>query len=234
MRKTILPIFLGLAAAGWLGMQSICAQDAPKKGPNNIEEAEEEKPKAKPEAEESEKSEAEQEKEAMEKELAQVRKMLAVFRTLEGEWTGTEKIEYNHEIEDFKDRKAKTWHDEWKGFYTQEGRFFEMTGKTDGDMVTTYHWYVTYETEAKEYRAWNFGTTGFSEYVGELSDDGKAVVWSKTTEGAQMSIEDTFELRADGNRCSAKGETRFVSKDGQTSIDYAKQSSSYTRKKIEI
>jgi hypothetical protein len=202
--------------------------------PSSVQAQEEEKKPAAPEEQDDGKSDEQKEKEAQEKDLKQVRKMLQVFRSLEGEWTGSEKITYNKELPALKDKKEKEWKDEWKGFYTQDGRFFEMTGKSDGDLSSTYHWYVTYDSENEEYRAWNFGSHGFSEYTGELSDDGKAVVWSKVSEGEEVDVEDTFELRGDGNRCTAKGETKIISKDGRTTVNYAEQNSTYTRKKIEI
>lgn len=166
-------------------------------------------------------------------ETAEIKEKLAVFKSLEGEWTGEEKIEYNPELR--RDGKAIVkWKDEWKGFYTNEGRYFEMTGQTKGEVASTYHWYVTYDTENSEFRAWSFGSNGWGEYSGQLSDDHKAVLWEKTKEGEEVDIADTFELRADGDKCTASGETKIVSKDGRNSRNYAKQSSSYTRKKIEI
>lgn len=203
---------------------------------------------AKPDAPESEKKEApepaekeqkdgdgeaQQEKNREAAEMAEINKKMAVFKSLEGEWTGEEKIVYNKELR--RDGKEEVkWKDEWKGFYTNEGRYFEMTGKTKGEVNSTYHWYVTYDTENSEFRAWSFGSNGWGEYTGQLADDNKAVVWEKSKEGEEVDISDTFELRANGDECKANGETKIVSKDGRLSRNYAKQSSSYTRKKIEI
>lgn len=185
-------------------------------------------------AEPDTKEEAERKAKAEEAaEMAEINEKMAVFKTLEGEWAGEEKIEYNPEFR-LDGKKGVNWKDEWKGFYTNDGRYFEMTGRTKGEVNSTYHWYVTYDTENNEFRAWSFGSNGWGEYSGQLTDDRKAVLWEKSREGEQADINDTFELRADGDKCTASGETKLVSKDGRTSRNYAKQSSSYTRKKIEI
>jgi hypothetical protein len=176
-----------------------------------------------------------EEEQAEKEEAAKLKKMMAVFKSLEGEWVGKEKIDYNNELPGFKNKPDVEWNDEWKGFYTQNGRYFEMTGKTDGEMASTYHWYVTYDAGDEEYRAWSFGSTGYSEFSGELSDDGKSVLWTKFTDGGVNNLEDTFELRADGNKCKASGEMNIVSPDNEeVKINFYKQSSSYTRKKVEI
>ena len=86
--------------------------------------------------EEQEKLQAEQEAE----ELAKIKKMLDVFKPLEAEWVGEEKVEYNSELPGQENKKAVTWKDEWKGFYTDAGRYFKMTGKTDGKIKSTYEW----------------------------------------------------------------------------------------------
>jgi hypothetical protein len=191
-------------------------------------------PAEKPESKKKSAEEAEaDEKAEMKKEAETIREKLSVFKALEGEWIGEEVISYNAELRN--DGKTEVrWKDEWKGFYTNEDRYFEMTGKTKGDVDSTYHWYVTYDTENEEYRAWSFGSNGWGEYKGQLADDGKAVTWEKRREGEQVDIEDTFELRATGDKCKASGETKIVSKDGSISRNYATQKSSYTRKKIEI
>lgn len=200
----------------------------------NAQEAEKKPEPAKEEAKDEKKEEAdEDEKDAEKEELAAINAKLAVFKSLEGEWTGEEKIEYNPELR--KDDKTEVkWKDEWKGFFTNEGRYFEMTGKTKGEVESTYHWYVTYDVQNEEFRAWSFGSNGWGEYTGQLTDDNKAVLWEKNKEGEQVDISDTFELRAKGDKCTATGETKIVSKDGRISRNYAKQNSSYTRKKIEI
>jgi hypothetical protein len=179
--------------------------------------------------------ELEAEEKAAEKEEADtITAKLAVFKTLEGEWVGEESIDYNPEFRKPGAPETVSWKDEWKGFYTNENRYFEMTGKTAGKVNSTYHWYVTYDTQGEEYRAWSFGSNGWGEYKGQLTDDGKAVRWEKSREGDSVDINDTFELRGKGDKCTASGDTKIASKDGSVSRNYAKQHSIYTRKKIEI
>jgi hypothetical protein len=195
----------------------------------NQEEESAEEDEQNPSAEELEK----QSKEAKEKDKATLAKMMAVFKSLEGEWIGQEKVDYNEQFPGNKNRKDISWDDEWKGFYTQEGRYFEMTGKTSNGEDSTYHWYVTFDSDDDIYRAWNFGTGGYGEFTGELSDDGKSVIWTRLSSGEMTNVEDTFELRAEGGKCKAKGEVNLVSPGGDK-LNYSKQSSSYTRKKLEI
>lgn len=230
MKTKFLSLTLGLLMAGTFSPVNGFAQDADKdkdkkpeaeeKGDNSAEEEDEDSPEA--------------EKKAAEEDLAIIKSKLEVFKTLEGEWTGREQVSYTGELrKDGKDKVVK-WKDEWKGFFTNAGRYFEMTGKTEGEVESTYHWKVTYDTDKEEYRAWSFGSNGFGEYTGQLTDDGKAVLWENHKEGDAIDIHDTFELRAKGDKCTATGETKFVSKDGQNSRTYANQNSIYTRKKIEI
>lgn len=216
---------------------SLFAQD--EKPKPAAEEPDKEKPKTReaPKKEQA-KEDADQAEEQAEADLekaetAAIAAKLSVFKSLEGEWTGEEKIEYNEQLYKGKNNVVK-WKDEWKGFFTNKGRYFEMTGKTKGDVESTYHWYVTYDTQNEEFRAWSFGSNGWGEYVGQLTDDSKAVLWEKNREGEEVDITDTFELRATGDKCTASGETKIVSKDGRISRNYAKQNSSYTRKQIEI
>ncbi|MBP7950819.1 MAG: hypothetical protein KA004_14300 [Verrucomicrobiales bacterium] len=240
MKQHLLSVFTGLALAGtlFLSPATLRAQDDKKEEKKEEKPAEEgKKNEEKKEGEDRELSDEEQEKlqaEQEAEELAKIKKMLEVFKSLEGEWVGEEKVEYNNDLPGQETKKAVTWKDEWKGFFSDAGRYFKMTGKTDGKIKSTYEWTVTYDADNEEYRAWSFGSNGWGEYTGELADDGKAVSWLKIREGDEIDIEDTFELRADGNKCSASGETLLVTKDGKKKVNYAKQSSSYTRRKIEI
>ena len=233
MKISLLSRTLTLVVCCALAPLALIAQDA-KPAEDAKPAAEPEKKEEAPPAEAEDKdAEAKQDKEREAVEMAEINKKMAVFKSLEGEWTGEEKIVYNKELR--RDGKEEVkWKDEWKGFYTNEGRYFEMTGKTKGEVTSTYHWYVTYDTENSEFRAWSFGSNGWGEYTGQLADDSKAVVWEKSKEGEEVDVSDTFELRANGDECKANGETKIVSKDGRLSRNYAKQSSSYTRKKIEI
>lgn len=170
-------------------------------------------------AEEFKKRMKEQEKEAKET----VHKMLKVFKPLEGEWTGTEKIEHTEEPLKALD---KEWKDEWKGFFTMEGTYFEMTGKTQGDESTEYRWICTWDVSEETYKAWYFGVNGQTLYTGELSDDGKHVIW--TTENEENNSSTKFSMIPDGDRVKCDGKDRL---NGRI---WSRQSSSYTRKKVAI
>jgi hypothetical protein len=154
---------------------------------------------------------------------ATIRKMLRVFKPLEGEWTGTEKVE--HRDDRFKSLD-KEWKDVWKGFYTVEGRYFEMTGQTEGDESTSYRWICTWDAKEETYKAWYLGETSQTLYTGELSDDGKYVVWSYVDE--ENGTQTRFSMIADGDRVKCSGTDRIA---GQL---WSRQSSSYTRKRVEL
>jgi hypothetical protein len=110
---------------------------------------------------------------------ATIRKMLRVFKPLEGEWTGTEKVEH---VEKPFQPLDKEWKDEWKGFFTVDGRYFEMTGQTSGEETTTYRWVCTWDVKEEQYKAWYFGETSQTLYTGDLSKDGKYVIWTVENE----------------------------------------------------
>jgi hypothetical protein len=225
MKRHLLPFAAALILCSIPSLSPLSAQDAEKEA----------KPAPKAETQESSESEeSAEEKAAEQKETATLQAKLAVFKSLEGEWIGEEAVDYNPEFRKEGAPASVKWKDEWKGFFTNEGRYFEMTGKTAGKVNSTYHWYVTYDTENEEYRAWSFGSNGWGEYKGQLTDDGKAVLWEKSREGESVDISDTFELRGKGDKCTASGETKIISKDGSVSRNYAKQHSLYIRKKISI
>lgn len=152
-----------------------------------------------------------------------IRKMLKVFKPLEGEWTGSEKVE--HSDPRFKEMD-KEWKDEWKGFYTVDGRYFEMTGQTKGEDPTSYRWVCTWDVQEETYKAWYFGETSQTLYTGELSDDGKHVVW--TVENEENGSETKFSMIADGDRVKCSGTDKIGGR------LWSRQSSSYTRKRVEI
>jgi hypothetical protein len=152
-----------------------------------------------------------------------IHKMLKVFKPLEGEWTGDEKVEHTEEPYKALD---KAWKDEWKGFYTMEGVYFEMTGKTQGDEATEYRWICTWDVTEETYKAWYFGVNGQTLYTGELSKDGKHVVW--TTESEENDSSTVFSMIPDGDRVKCDG------KDRMNGRIFSRQSSSYTRKKVAI
>ncbi len=154
---------------------------------------------------------------------AEIRKMLKVFTALEGEWTGKEKIEHTEEEDKAFDI---AWNDVWKGFFTMEGRYFEMTGQTDGENASTYRWVCTWLPAEESYQAWYFGETTQTLYTGELSSDGKYVIWTRTDEVTEA--ETKFSMIPEGDRVKCAGTDR---KDGRVS---SRQSSSYTRKKVEL
>lgn len=162
-------------------------------------------------------------KEETKKNETEIRKMLKVFKALEGEWTGNEKIEYADE--ELKGLNQE-WKDVWTGFYTMDGRYFEMTGKTEGEQNTTYRWVCTWVPSEETYKAWYFGETGQTLYTGELSSDGKYVIW--TVENEDESTQTKFSMIADGDRVKCSGTDRA---NGRV---ISRQSSSYTRKKVEL
>ena len=164
-----------------------------------------------------------QNKERTKKNEEEIRKMLKVFKSLEGEWTGEEKIE--HADEQFK-ALDEAWNDTWKGFYTMDGRYFEMTGQTSGSQNTSYRWVCTWVPAEETYKAWYFGETGQTLYKGELSSDGKYVIWS--VENEDESTETKFSMIADGDKVKCSGTDRIQGR------VFSKQSSSYTRKKLEL
>lgn len=197
-------------------------KDAPKdeqKGEPSEEEADPEEQAPDFDAEDFKKKSKEEEKERN----VTIRKMLRVFKPLEGEWTGVEKVE--HRDARFKPLD-KEWKDTWKGFYTVDGRYFEMTGQTEGDDPTSYRWVCTWDVKEEAYKAWYFGETSQTLYTGELSNDGKHVVWSVADE--ENGTLTKFRMIPDGDRVKCSGTDRVG---GQL---WSSQSSSYTRKRVEI
>jgi hypothetical protein len=228
MKKHLLrpfAVLLGVALAA--AAPSVIAQDDSKPESAEKEESEE---KGEPEGgEDAEPQEFDAEefkqqlKEQEEEEKAQVATMMKVFKPLEAEWTGTEKIE--HEDEPLK-ALDKSWKDEWKGFYTFGGRYFEMTGQASGENSSSYRWICTWDAAAEVYRAWYFGDNAQNQYVGQLSGDGKHVVWKTRGQNGSTS---QFEMIADGDRVTCRGMDRAPG-----GRPFSKQSSSYTRKKLEL
>lgn len=162
-------------------------------------------------------------KKEQEAEKAMVDKMMKVFTSLEGAWTGKESLRYEE------DRlPAKTWKDEWEGKFTFGGRYFEMAGQTSGgDLNSAYKWVCTYDVAEQRYRAWYFGDNSQNEYTGKLSQDGKHVIWSikNTLNGS----ESRFTMKADGNRVKCHGTDTLA--DGTL---FSTQTSEYTRKRVEL
>lgn len=154
-------------------------------------------------------------------EKAQSDKMMKVFQSLEGVWTGHEELKYEN------DRfPAKTWKDVWEGKYTLGGRYFEMTGQTEGeDMNAAYKWVCSYDTGMQSYRAWYFGENSQNEYTGKLSPDGRHVVW--TVRNETNGSESRFSMIADGNRLKCEGTDKL----GDGSL-FSTQTSEYTRKRV--
>lgn len=219
LRPFALVLGVVLAAAA----PCVIAQDDSKPGPAEQEKEEPEAEEA-PVPEEFDAEEfKEQLKEQEEEEKAQVATMMKVFKPLEAEWTGTEKIE--HEDEPLK-ALDKSWKDEWKGFYTFGGRYFEMTGQASGENSSAYRWICTWDTAAEVYRAWYFGDNAQNQYVGQLSDDGKHIVWKTRGQNGSTS---QFEMIADGDRVTCRGVDRAPG-----GRPFSKQSSSYTRRKLEL
>jgi hypothetical protein len=219
LRPFALVLGVVLAAAA----PCVIAQDDSKPGPAEQEKEEPEAEEA-PVPEEFDAEEfKEQLKEQEEEEKAQVATMMKVFKPLEAEWTGTEKIE--HEDEPLK-ALDKSWKDEWKGFYTFGGRYFEMTGQASGENSSAYRWICTWDTAAEVYRAWYFGDNAQNQYVGQLSDDGKHIVWKTRGQNGSTS---QFEMIAEGDRVTCRGVDRAPG-----GRPFSKQSSSYTRRKLEL
>jgi len=181
------------------------------------ETGEPEQPKLSPEQlQERFKKEAELEK-------LEVSKMMKVFSSLEGAWTGSESLLYEENR-----LPEKNWKDEWEGKYTMGGRYFEMTGQTSGeDMNSAYKWICTWDASQKRYRAWYFGDNSQNEYSGKLSQDGKFVTWAVKSEinGSQSR----FTMKAEGNRVKCHGTD--VLADGTL---FSTQTSEYTRKRVEL
>lgn len=221
------PLFVAvLAAAFAFTVPGVRAEDKKDKAPQKEEKKddapeEEEAPDedALPDLEEFKKRSKEEEKESNEI----IRKMLRVFIPLEGEWTGTEEVKHSDPRYKALD---KSWKDEWKGFFTMERRYFEMTGSTQGEDPTAYRWICTWDVKEEAYRAWYFGETGQTVYTGKLSDDGKYVIW--TTESEDSGSQTRFSMIPDGDRMKCSGTDRMGGR------IWAKQSSSYTRKRVEI
>lgn len=155
-------------------------------------------------------------------EKAEVAKMMKVFTTLEGSWTGRETLRYEENR-----LPEKSWKDEWEGKFTMGGRYFEMNGQTSGDdLNSAYRWICTYDVERQGYRAWYFGDNSQNEYTGKLSSDGKFVIWSiRSANGS----ESRFSMKADGNKVKCHGTDTLV--DGSL---FSTQSSDYTRKRVEL
>jgi len=190
---------------------------------NNDEAADEEAVPDKEELERKLKEWKEKAKEDEKKSNETIRKMLKVFKPLAGEWTGTEKVE--HADEGLK-ALDKEWKDTWKGFYTVDGRYFEMTGQTEGEEPTSYRWVCTWDAREDAYKAWYFGETSQTLYTGELSNDGKHVVWSVVDEDSGTQTK--FSMIPDGDRVKCSGTDRIG---GQL---WSRQASNYTRKRVEL
>lgn len=160
-------------------------------------------------------------KKAEEREKELVRKMMRVFLPLEGEWIGKEELKF--EDKRFKD---KTWKDEWKGYFTMNGRYFEMEGKTSEGNESAYRWICTYDPSVERYRAWYFGDNATNQYIGTLSEDGTHVVWRSRGESGSIS---EFTMKAVGNRVRCHGTDRLANRKL-----FSTQSSEYTRKSVDI
>ena len=162
-------------------------------------------------------------KEEAEKEKAQIDKMMKVFKSLEGAWTGEESLRYENDV-----LPAKSWKDEWEGRFTFGGRYFEMHGQTAGeDLNSAYKWICTWDAAEQRYRAWYFGDNSQNEYTGSLSQDGKFVMWSikNLINGSQSR----FSMKAEGNRVKCHGTDVLANGDL-----FSTQSSQYTRKRVEL
>jgi hypothetical protein len=195
--------------------------------PAKPEREKEEKPKDEPDADGPPEFDAEEfrkrSKEEEKERDATIKKMLRVFKPLEGEWTGIEKVE--HRDPRFK-ALDKDWKDTWKGFFTVDGRYFEMTGQTEGDDPTSYRWVCTWDAREETYKAWYFGETSQTLYTGELSNDRKYVVWTVVDE--ENETQTRFSMIPDGDRVKCSGTDRIQ---GQL---WSRQTSNYTRKKVDI
>ena len=162
-------------------------------------------------------------KQLRELEQAQITKMMKVFQSLEGSWTGRESLRLEEE-----GRPAQSWKDEWEGKFTMGGRYFEMAGQTEGeDLNSSYKWICTYDAAEQRYRAWYFGDNSQNEYGGKLSQDGKHVIW--TVKSGINGAESRFTMKAEGNRVKCHGTDTLV--DGTL---FSTQSSEYTRKRVEL
>jgi hypothetical protein len=215
--KTSFLRLLALAALGSCFALSPLPCRAQAEGQPVQEESDEDSPPF--DAEEYKKQMKEKEKAAN----TEIKKMLRVFKPLEGEWSGKEKVE--HEAEPFK-AFDKEWGDVWKGFFTTDGRYFEMTGQTDGEDSAGYRWVCTWVPSEECYKAWYFGETVQTLYTGELSSNGKYVIWSREDEEGETETQ--FEMVADGDRVKCSGTDRMAGR------VFSRQSSSYTRKKVEL
>lgn len=190
---------------------------------NNDEAADEEAVPDKEELERKLKEWKEKAKEDEKKSNETIRKMLKVFKPLAGEWTGTEKVEH---VEEGLKALDKEWKDTWKGFYTVDNRYFEMTGQTEGEEPTSYRWVCTWDVREETYKAWYFGETSQTLYTGDLSGDGKHVIW--TVENEANESQTKFSMIPDGDRVKCSGTDRV---NGEL---WSRQTSSYTRKKVEL
>jgi hypothetical protein len=162
-------------------------------------------------------------KQLRELEQAQITKMMKVFQSLEGSWTGRESLRFEEE-----GRPAQSWKDEWEGKFTMGGRYFEMAGQTEGeDLNSSYKWICTYDAAEQRYRAWYFGDNSQNEYGGKLSQDGKHVIW--TVKSGINGAESRFTMKAEGNRVKCHRTDTLV--DGTL---FSTQSSEYTRKRVEL
>ena len=227
MKTNLLPVFAAIIAALTFAPCSMPAQDKKDDAPKNQQ-------KDEPAADEEPADEEapgglspEELKKRIKEEEAEsnkvIRRMLKVFKPLAGEWTGTEKVEHTDELYKAFD---KEWKDEWKGFFTVDGRYFEMTGQTAGEDATSYRWICTWDVQEEAYKAWYFGETSQTLYTGELSKDGKHVIW--TVENEENGTQTRFSMIPDGDRVKCSGTDR---KNGRVE---SRQSSSYTRKKVEL
>ncbi len=162
-------------------------------------------------------------KKEREEEKASVDKMMKVFSSLEGAWTGRESLTYEENR-----LPAKSWKDEWEGKFTFGGRYFEMTGQTSGDdLNSAYKWVCTYDASLQRYRAWYFGDNAQNEYGGKLSQDGKYVIW--TIKNTSNGSESRFTMKAEDNRVKCHGTDTLA--DGSL---FSTQTSEYTRKRVEL
>ena len=218
MKTKFLPILTAALAALTFTAHRLPAQDNKDDAPKEGQSDEEDSPRQFNPGE-FKKRMQEEEKEAK----ATIHKMLKVFKPLAGEWTGTEKVE--HRDEPFK-VLDKEWKDEWKGFFTVDGLYFEMTGQTQGEESTTYRWVCTWDVKEEAYKAWYFGETGNTVYTGALSSDGKHVTWTFENEESQSVTK--FSMIPDGDRVKCSGTDKLR---GEL---FSRQSSSYTRKKVEL
>ncbi len=211
-------LFTGLAALLLLAAPpTLRAADEKEEDP--AEEPAEEAPQRKMSPEEME----QRLKQLREAEQAQITKMMKVFQTLEGSWTGRESLRFEEE-----GRPSQSWKDEWEGKFTMGGRYFEMAGQTEGeDLNSSYKWICTYDVAEQRYRAWYFGDNSQNEYSGKLSQDGKHVIW--TVKSEINGAESRFTMKAEGNRVKCHGTDTLV--DGTL---FSTQTSEYTRKRVEL